>query len=365
MLLDFVIWTPSPEIFTLGAISVRWYGLLFASGFLIGQYILSHIFRSEGKPEEDVNTVTVYMVIATILGARLGHCLFYEPDYYLSNPLEMLKVWKGGLASHGATIGIITALYLYSRKAKGQSFLWILDRIVIVVALGGALIRMGNLMNSEIVGRPTDASQGFVFAYSAKDILKAELPQYIEEVNIVKGEGADVKAPDGITLTPIQIQVQFKKGIDRPQEEFIAKEVPFAIHNYNESNDHIRFLDEKPSIIYIEKDGVLMANVAAYGIPRHPSQLYEAISTFLLFVGLFMLWNKKKAATVEGTIFGWFVVILFSLRFVYEFYKENQVAFENELPLNMGQNLSIPMIVAGLVVLFLAYTGKTTSKPSA
>ncbi len=266
-MLSEIIWNVGPDIFSfdipvLGTLTIRWYGLLFASAFLVGQVIMFRIFKAEGKPESDVEAITLYMIIATLLGARLGHCLFYQPDYYLSHPLEILKVWEGGLASHGATIGILLGIYLYSRGRVGQSYLWVLDRIVIVVALGGAFIRMGNLFNSEIIGKPTDVAWGFVFTKLGED---------------------------------------------------------FA---------------------------------------RHPAQLYEAISCVLLFLLLYGLWNKTKEKTPEGRLFGIFVVVLFTLRIVYEFFKENQVEFENSLALNMGQILSIPMVLVGVVVLLMSFKKK-------
>jgi prolipoprotein diacylglyceryl transferase len=255
--LQYIIWDVSPEILDTEYFSIRWYGLLFALGFLLGQQILIYIFKKEGKPERDVETLTVFMVLSTIIGARLGHCLFYEPEYYLANPVKILKIWEGGLASHGATIGILFALWLYARKKKDQSYLWVVDRIVITVALAGGLIRLGNLMNSEIIGKPTDVPWAFVFT---------------------------------------------------------------AVDNQ----------------------------------PRHPAQLYEAISCFILFGFLFWLWNRRKAKTPEGSLLGIFLIYIFGLRFFYEFLKENQVAFENNLPLNMGQWLSIPAVLAGIFVLLIA-----------
>lgn len=362
MNLDFILWTPSPEMFSLGAVTVRWYGLLFASGFLIGQYILAHIFAKEGKPEEDINAVTMYMVIATVLGARLGHCFFYEPDYFLAHPIEIFKVWNGGLASHGATIGIIAALYFYSRNRKGQSFLWILDRIVIVVALGGALIRMGNLMNSEIVGRPSNSPVAFVFGYGGKDVLEQHFGQVVQEVGIKKSSISQAYAnAQGIELKPLTLSVQFKEGVSQAQAQEVVSQIPQVLAAYEASREDIQ-VESNPKVEFGQAGTATVANVEAYGVPRLPSQLFEAISTFLLFVFLYLIWNKKKAQTPEGSIFGLFVVILFSLRFIYEFYKENQVAFEDKMPLNMGQILSLPMIAVGLLVLYMAYAGKTKPK---
>jgi len=155
-------WDVNPEIFRIGSFAVRWYGLLFASSFLFGYIIMNRIFRNEGLGEGVLDRLTVYMAVGVIVGARLGHCLFYEPGYYLSHPLEILKIWHGGLASHGAAIGILIALWLFVRKEK-KDYTWIIDRIAIVVALSGFFIRMGNLMNSEIYGVETTLPWGFVF----------------------------------------------------------------------------------------------------------------------------------------------------------------------------------------------------------
>lgn len=158
-----IIWTVSPELIRLGPFSIRWYGLLFALAFVFGYIIMQKIYKDEKKPLEDLDKLSIYVILGTVIGARLGHCLFYDPQYYLLNPIDILKVWQGGLASHGAAVGILIALYIFSKKMKGQNLLWILDRLVIVVALGGALIRLGNLFNSEIYGLPTDVAWAFVF----------------------------------------------------------------------------------------------------------------------------------------------------------------------------------------------------------
>jgi phosphatidylglycerol:prolipoprotein diacylglycerol transferase len=261
-MISYIIWDVNPEIFTIpqllgyGPFPVRWYGLLFAAGFLIGQQIMIRVFKNEKKPLEDIDALTLYMVISTVVGARVGHFLFYEPEVLFKNPLEVLLHPYAGLASHGAVVGIIIGLFLYSksRKLTGQTFLWVADRMVIVIALAGSFIRLGNLMNSEIVGRPTDVPWGFVF----------------------------------------------------------------------------------------------MKNTEFLQIPRHPAQLYESISCFVLFFVLLGLWNKFKEKTPRGLLLGVFFVWVFTLRFLYEFLKENQEAFEANYALNMGQILSIPVVILGL-----------------
>jgi prolipoprotein diacylglyceryl transferase len=160
----YIYWDVSPEIFRIGGFALRWYSLLFALSFLVGLQIITWIFKKEGKSLKDVDKVFIYTLIGTIVGARLGHCLFYDPVYYLSHPIEILKIWQGGLASHGGAIGILAAIYFLTRHRKDLSYLWVVDRIVVPIALAGSLIRLGNLFNSEIIGIPTDVPWAFIFA---------------------------------------------------------------------------------------------------------------------------------------------------------------------------------------------------------
>jgi phosphatidylglycerol---prolipoprotein diacylglyceryl transferase len=179
-MLAFIEWSVSPEIFHLGPISIRWYGFLFAMAFVAGYFIMTWVFKKEGRPQPDLEQLSVYMIFGTVIGARLGHCLFYNPEYYLSNPIEIFKVWEGGLASHGAAIGILTAIYLFAQKKKNYPMLWTLDRVVIVVALAGTFIRLGNLFNSEIIGKQTDISWAFIF--TAVDDLPRHPTQLYESI---------------------------------------------------------------------------------------------------------------------------------------------------------------------------------------
>ena len=165
MILATITWNPGPEIFEIGGFAVRWYGLLFALSFFFGYLILQRIFTKEDIPLKLLDELTTYMIIGTVVGARLGHVFFYEPAWYLAHPIKIFKVWEGGLASHGAGIGIILSILIFSMVRK-KPFLWVMDRIVIVVALAGFLIRMGNLMNSEIYGLPTTLPWGFLFVRS-------------------------------------------------------------------------------------------------------------------------------------------------------------------------------------------------------
>lgn len=266
MLLNYIHWSIDPEIFHIGSLSVRWYGLLFASAFAIGYVIMQKIFTKEGYSVALLDKLATYMLIATVIGARLGHVLFYQPDYYFAHPWEIIKIWHGGLASHGAGIGILIALWLFSHYT-GKKFIWILDRIGIVVALAGLFIRTGNLINSEIYGSPTDVPWAFIFENS---------------------------------------------------------------------------------------DPLLL--------PRHPSQIYEALGYFIIFIILIVIYYKKDGKPLPGLLFSWFLILLFGLRFVVEYFKANQVAFEQGMSLNMGQILSIPFVLSGIVLLIYSYSKKNKIK---
>lgn len=266
MIFEAITWNVDPEIFSVGNFSIRWYGLLFASAFLSGYLVFTRFLKTERLSSEMLDQLLIYIAVGTVIGARLGHCLFYEPDYFLKNPIEILKIWKGGLASHGAAIGILLSLWLYVRKFK-LSFLWMIDRIVIVVALGGAFIRLGNLFNSEIYGGPTNLPWG------------------------------------------------------------------------------IEFVRDK---LYDSVTGELLPTVA-----RHPTQLYEALSYILIFAVLFRFYRKNHMKVRDGFIFGVFMILLFSARFLIEFVKNDQVAFEAGMQFNMGQWLSLPFIVAGILMIVL------------
>jgi len=265
MILNYIVWNVNPDIFSIpesipivGGLTVRWYGLLFATGFVLGYIILQKIFKKEGIDQKLTDDLFTYMFIFTILGARLGHVLFYEPHYYFSHPLEIIKIWHGGLASHGAVVGILTGLYLFSRKHK-KSYIWTLDRIAIVVPLAGFFIRMGNLMNSEIFGYPTHLPWGFIFVHA-----------------------------------------------------------------------------DPPSL--------------AIG-PHHPTQIYEGLSYLLIFFFIFWYYQKHKTSLKPGKLFGFFMLLIFLARFLVEFLKEPQEVWEKHMLLNMGQILSIPLIILGIGVL--------------
>jgi phosphatidylglycerol---prolipoprotein diacylglyceryl transferase len=249
-------WSASPEILSIGPLTLRWYGLLFAFGFLSGFKIMEKIFRREGRNTEHLDALLLYMILGTTIGARLGHCLFYEPEVYLKNPIRILYIWEGGLASHGGTIGNLIAVILFCTRYK-YDIRWLIDRLTIPIALTSCFIRIGNLMNSEILGRPTDGSWGVIFT-----------------------------------------------RVDQ--------------------------------------------------IPRHPSMLYESFAYLLTFLLMRFLYYKTNWPWFKGRMWGLFFICVFGARIVIENFKENQVAFEQSMTLNMGQLLSIPFVLFGVVLLILS-----------
>ena len=259
-----IVWDP-PLGIDLGFITLRYYSLMWLAAFAVGLWLFNKMARRDSMSEEEVGTMLLYVFFGTLIGSRLGHCIFYEWDYYSNHILEMILPFQispfkftgyQGLASHGAAIGIPLAVWILSRRIK-RHFLWLMDRLVIVVALGGAFIRLGNFFNSEIVGLPSGSSYGVIF----------------------------------------------------------------------------RALGEN--------------------IPRHPTQLYESVAYMALFVLLSYIY-KRGWVKAEGLIFGIFMVWLFGMRIIIEFFKENQSAFEEGMMLNMGQILSIPFIIAGIILIFTA-----------
>jgi phosphatidylglycerol---prolipoprotein diacylglyceryl transferase len=364
-ILSYIIWNGSPEIFKIGTFALRWYGLFFALGFLISQQILYYMYQKEGKPQKDVDTLTIYMVVATIIGARLGHVIFYQPEIITTDPLSIFLPFQfdpfrftglQGLASHGGAIGILLALWIYARKRKpGQSYFQVLDRIVILVALTGALIRFGNYFNSEILGKPTDSALGVVFARPVTDELRDQ--ESIESIAYYKNDSIPA-GPDG--RKPISMYVFFKEGVDQKKAQYALADVRDALstnREYEYFDQATRTLDFRMAQ---QKDGRVAARINTYGISRHPAQLYESFSCLVLFIVLYLIWARYKEKLPPGRNFGIFLIVCFGLRFLYEYLKEPQVDFENDMALYMGQILSIPLVIAGVFVLLYSFRKRDT-----
>lgn len=364
--MSFIIWDIDPALFNTDSYSPRWYGVMFALAFLLSQQIMIYIFKKEGKEQRDLDDLTIYLIVATVLGARFGHVLFYEPEKYWPNVWDVFKIWEGGLASHGAAIGIILAIWIYTKyeikilkfKAiptvrKGQNFWWVVDRIVIVVAIAGCCIRLGNFINSEIVGKPSEAPYAVVFG------------RWAEEATLFQDgvESAEVSKSDTVYRietgrTNVMITVGFDNTITtEAQAAQKSRDIISILPRYPYAAKHIQPSNINGGINHFTvskgADG-FEAKLYMEGIPRHAAQLYESISCLILFFVLFFIWNRYKSTLPDGLLFGVFLIILFGLRFLYEFIKENQVAFEDDIALNMGQWLSIPLVLVGIVVVIRA-----------
>lgn len=296
-----MVWNPSEGI-DIGFFIIRYYSLMFVIAFGLGWYIMKKIYERENESIEKLDTLFIWTVIATLLGARLGQVFFYDWEYFRNNPTEILLPFKfqpefeftgfRGLASHGAAIAIIIAMYFYSKKVIKRPILWVLDRVVIPVASGAIFVRIGNFFNSEIVGNVTDSAFGIKFVrdyYSAKDVL-----------NITK---------------------------------------------LSNVNDAYHAIATDPQ--YAD----LLAKVPM----KHPAQLYEAFLYIFVFFALFFLYWKTKTAEKQGLLFGYFLVMLWSVRFAVEYVKESQGGIEESFGLlSTGQWLSIPFILVGIYYIFMA-----------
>jgi len=296
MILNYITWNVDPVLFHLGSLQVRWYGLLWALGFLIGYFIMKRIYQREKMAEDALDKLLIYMLVSTVVGARLGHCLFYEPDYYLSNPLKIFAVWEGGLASHGGAIGILIGLWLYvrnynkSKKEKNDlqhiNYIWILDRIVVAVCLVGALIRVGNVINHEIYGTPTSLPWGFVFLRGA--------------------------------------------------EQFCG-----TVDNYTACNAW-----DAPC-------------PPSEWLPCHPTGLYEAFFCLVAMgILLWMYYKRDLGHKQPGLMFGTFLVIIFGSRICIEFLKNVQVDFERNMVFDMGQWLSVPFVLIGIGMIVWSFVNR-------
>lgn len=298
------IWNPDQDLFTIGSFSVKYYSLMFVIAFSLGWYVMKKIYLNEGKTIPQLDSLFVHTAVATLLGARLGHCFFYDWDYFKDHLLEIILPFRetatgwqftgfSGLASHGAAIGIIVAMILYVRKYKDISLSWILDRVVIPITIGGMFVRIGNFFNSEINGK----------------VVNESFP-------------LGVKFVQGGSISPREAMAITQQTSPEKAYELIA-------------NDP-RFSEVLASIPY-----------------QHPAQLYEAFGYFILFWILWLIYWKSDKKKQPFFIFGVFLICLWGIRFVVEFVKESQGGFESVLGVfSTGQWLSLPFILAGFYLIF-------------
>ncbi|HWS59888.1 MAG TPA: prolipoprotein diacylglyceryl transferase [Flavobacterium sp.] len=296
-----IVWNPTEGI-NLGFFIIRYYSLMFVIAFGLGWYIMKKIFERENEPIDKLDSLFIWTVVATLLGARLGHVFFYDWEYYRNHLSEILLPVRfepsfhftgfQGLASHGAAIGIIVAMYFFSKNIMQKPILWVLDRVVITVASGAVFVRIGNFFNSEIIGKITDASYG----------------------------------------------VKFIRDFYSPGDAMAKTQLSAPNDAYNAIATNPQFAD-------------LLQHVPA----RHAAQLYEAVCYVFVFAILYYLYWKTEAREKQGFLFGLFLILLWSVRFAVEYVKESQGGFEEYLGLfSTGQWLSIPFILLGLYFVFNA-----------
>jgi prolipoprotein diacylglyceryltransferase len=328
----------------IGSYTLRFYQIFFALGFVTGYRLMLHFFKKEGIPQDWLDRLLTYMVISTIIGARLGHVFFYQWDYYKDHLDEILKVWEGGLASHGAAISIVIALVLYSRNVSKRSALWILDRVVITVALAGCFIRMGNWFNSEIYGKPGNSAIEAVFLDLPREDLFRYWSESIEKVEFEStGQRSEFQE---LQMPRYTLNITYAEGVDKAtaalefaeQARYLTKRAEEDVQLVIPEQSELRFKDGSP----------LTASIEVLGIPRHPTQLIEAGGYLIIFFLLWFLYEKTRASHKPGLLFGVFLLSVFGYRYAVEFLKVVQVEAEKGMSINLGQSLSIPLIAVGI-----------------
>lgn len=351
---SFITWDINPNIIE-SPIMIRYYGLLFGLAFFAGFTLMKKMFANEKVSEEWLDKILMYAVVGTVVGARLGHVFFYEWDYYSQHLMEIPQVWKGGLASHGAAIAIVIAMWVYSKRVtKGtKSVLWTLDKVVITVALAAGLIRVGNLMNSEIIGDKSQSNSAFFFQYEAKQSMARYFYTDSEQIDFSDDELTAIEK-NGFTYPQKKVTINIiepnVRAVDA--EDFYKTFYTNTFENYNSSEQHYFATNQKPEIIQTPNGISIVAHIGI--IPRIPTQILEAISYFTIFLLLFWGYWKQSWYKKEGLLFGVFFLLMFSARFIIEFWKEHQTDALAEASLNMGQWLSIPGILIGVVFIVLA-----------
>jgi len=370
-MISYILWDKSAELFSWGQFTMRWNGFLLILAFIIGRVILVHIYKKEGKPTKEVEIQAIYLIIAIFLGARLGHVIFYQPQLW-SKPLAVFFPFEfkpafhftgmTGFSSYGAALGILCAIWLYSRMKKpGQPYLHLLDRISILSVWIAVPILVGSFLNSEIEGKPTGSSVGTVLIRPITSGI-LQLPCCImrnpggkNPLNqVIAMKDNDVAKKENGHHS-IALYLFFKPDItERIVDEFLLGDVKTYLYDMSqvvhepgdEPLHYVTFKD--PNRDYEVK-------IRTIGVARYPVQLFESVSYLLLFAVLFWYWNKYKLNLPSGRVFGFSMTIFWGLRFAYEYLTENQDSFIKGIGLNKAQILCIPLILIGIVVLIFSY----------
>ncbi len=347
-----LLWDFHPPILT-EPFEIRWYGVLFATGFAVSYYLMNKVVKKEGMDSRWLDRLLLYIMVGTVVGARLGHVFFYEWDYYKDHLFEILMLRGGGLASHGGAIGVSIAMWLFYRKNKERKLIWTFDRVAIFIALTGVFIRVGNMANHEIVGLPTDAPTGVVFAYPLHGYI-SDRPE-VKNVHFTALNETRFDSLLAIQVPAYEVTVDLVPGLaEKDKDHFIRSVLPGLFFGHETRSDSPRFLSfpDDPS-----PQPDLAGNavkIKTWGIPRHPTQLWEALAYLLIFVVLYYLFLKRNAGNRPGFLIGMFLILIFGARFSIEFIKAKQTGITTGWWLNMGHVLSIPCILIGVYLVVRA-----------
>jgi len=340
-----------PNHIPLFGFELRFYSLMFIISFVLGQYGMQYVFKKENINPKLMDSLVYWTIGATIVGARLGHVFFYDWDQYKDNLGDILKVWEGGLASHGAAIAIVAAMIYWSRKYAKVNPLWTLDRMVIVVALAAGFIRMGNWFNSEIYGAPANSAFETIFVEDGAQAIQRGFAGQVKSIGFERT--GNTLQTDTLALRELDLRISFHQSNAAQTEQYANTYLPQIVRMQRPDNRNLWILDGTVAEVYEGTDG-WEASVKVYGIPRYPTQLFEAGAYWIIFIILALLYLKRAAGTKPGFLFGLFLTLVFGFRFFIEYLKEIQVDFEHSMSLNMGQWLSIPLVAFGLFLIFKA-----------
>jgi len=337
-----------PNHIPIAGFELRFYSLMFIISFVLGQYGMQYVFKKENVNPKLMDSLVYWMVGATIIGARLGHVFFYDWGYYKNHLGEILMVWKGGLASHGAAISIVLAMIWWSQRIAKKHPIWTLDRIVIVVALAGGFIRMGNWFNSEIYGAPANSSVETVFVEAGRASIERGYGENIRSLTF--DETGTVFTTDSLNYPVLEAQFRFIGLNENQTGEYVNNYLARILNATSKDNANILSYPDATAKVYTDENGAF-ASINVLGVPRYPTQLFEAAAYWLIFLILAFLYLKTNAKNRRGFIFGAFLIGVFGFRFFVEYYKEIQVSFETSMSLNMGQWLSIPLVISGFYLM--------------
>ena len=364
------LWDPDVYLYEGDLFSIRWYSVLFILGFIIGRFLVVGAYKREKKYDTTVDLQMLYMVLGILIGSRLGHVIFYEPEIFSKGIVEVFAFWKGGLASHGAAIGILSGMAIYSFKVdfkdfriqikdrlrRGYNYLQVMDRMIIAVAIGCALIRMGNFFNSETIGLQTQSSYGVLFVNPSKERIKSQLP-FVKKVSFYE-TGVFYKVGQPLLNTKIFFDNEEYKE-DRIKESVKKTLINLHPEKVYANSSIINPFKGQVKYTFKRNNSDFFMEYETVGVYRHPAQLYESLTYLIIGIIMFIILKKYQLSLRHGSLLAFFFISAFLGRFILEYFKENQINNElyklNDLlslNLNLGQLLSIPFVVFGVYLFF-------------